>query len=51
MEINLDLLPNDFNINAFPTHIIIDRKQKVVGVFIGASEENLMKLESLLTEI
>ncbi|MBN2396348.1 MAG: TlpA family protein disulfide reductase [Candidatus Atribacteria bacterium] len=42
---------NDFNINAFPTHIIIDREQKVVGVFIGASEENLMKLESLLTEI
>lgn len=42
---------DDYQISALPTHIIIDRDQKVVGEFIGASEENLMKIESLLNEL
>lgn len=42
---------DDYQIGALPTHIIIDRDQKVVGEFVGASEENLMKIESLLNEL
>lgn len=42
---------DDYNVNALPTHIIIDRSQKVVGEYIGASDKNLMKIESLLTEL
>lgn len=39
---------NDYSVTALPTHIIIDREQKVIGEYIGASDENLMKLASLL---
>ncbi len=42
---------DDYQISALPTHIIIDRDQKVVDRFTGASEENLMKLELLLDEL
>ncbi len=42
---------NDYSINALPTHIIIDREQKVIGEYLGASDENLMKIESLLNDL
>ncbi len=42
---------NDYEVTTLPTHIIIDRDQKVVEELAGASEKNLMKIESLLTEL
>lgn len=42
---------DDYQISSLPTHIIIDREQKVVDELIGASEENLIKIESLLNEL
>ena len=41
----------DYNIWALPTHIIIDKNQKVIGKYEGGSDENLMKIESLLNEL
>jgi thiol-disulfide isomerase/thioredoxin len=39
---------DDYNIWALPTHIIIDRNQKVIGKYVGSSDENLMEIESIL---
>lgn len=42
---------DDYNIWALPTHIIIDRNQKVIGKYVGGSNENLIKIESLLKDL
>ena len=39
---------NDYKISSLPTHIIIDKNQKVIEKIVGYSEENLKKLESIL---
>ena len=39
---------NDYKINSVPTHIIIDKNQKVIEKIVGYSEENMKKLESIL---
>jgi hypothetical protein len=45
------VIAEDYNIWALPTHIIIDKNQKVIGKYEGGSDENLMKIESLLNEL
>lgn len=42
---------DDYNILELPTHIIIDRNQKVIGKYVGSSDENLMKIESILNNL
>lgn len=39
---------NDYQINSYPTHIIIDKNQKVIEKIVGYSEENMKKLASIL---
>ena len=41
---------DDYNISALPTHIIIDKNQKVIGKFIGSSTENLKNIELLIEQ-
>lgn len=41
----------DYNIWAFPTHIVIDRNQRIIEKYVGGSDENLIKMESLLNEL
>lgn len=42
---------DDYSIRSFPTHIVINKDQIVVGVFEGGSEENLIKIDALLNEL
>ncbi|MFV8346564.1 TlpA family protein disulfide reductase [Flavobacterium sp. ZB4P13] len=42
---------DDYNITSFPTNLVIDQNLKVVEKLIGASPENLKKIEQKINEI
>ena len=39
---------DDYNVNSFPTHIIIDKSSKIINKLIGTSPDNLKKLEEII---
>jgi len=39
---------DDYNVNSFPTHIIIDKDSKIIDKFDGYSPDNLKKLELII---
>jgi len=42
---------DDYNVNSFPTHIIIDKDLKVIDKFDGYSTDNIKKLEGIIISL
>jgi thiol-disulfide isomerase/thioredoxin len=41
---------NDYVISSFPTHVIINKKNEVIEIIKGYSEENIQKLKNIINE-
>ena len=42
---------DDYNVNSFPTHIVIDKDSKIIDKFDGYSPDNLKKLEQSINRL
>jgi len=42
---------DDYNVNSFPTHIIIDKNSKIIDKFDGYSPDNLKRLEQTIEKL